>query len=740
MNEWVIRFGWLAGQVTLLSLAAAGLCLLTGRRSPSAGASVALTGLGGVVVLTLLAVVPLPAWWSWATLLQSRPVGGLTADEAAVLAGAGSTPPGGDRERAPARPRAARSERSDAGAAGWDLGELGRLWGQLAPALRGIARHNPACDACVVGLVLAGMCWSLARLLGGLYAVHCACARSRPVRDATLLALLARLCQAMACRRPVQVREAEDVGGPVTVGWRRPVVLLPPGWRCWEEAELMAVLAHEIAHVCRADYAAWIVARLGVALHGYHPLVHWLAGRLQLQQECAADALGAGHAGGRRVYLRSLARLALRQDEAVAAAPARAFLPVRGTLLRRIAMLQAERKPVRWPLPRGLALLLAGVAILGASALRGAAQADATPSGSSVAAEAAATPVPQPATRRAPFAYCIWSPEAAGLFAFRPAAFFGSDPRMREHAADADLRTSRVLQVIGAPQLLPRLEEIDEVSGAVFLKTVEKSPRVERCLILGTTLTFRTVGPHDWHKAIASIAHQVTEVSCEGRTCYKIAHKDFKNPEFFGPIAASVSGEAERSLHFYLPDDRTLVIGSEQQLRELIRQGPYATPAWAMAAGWEQVERGVFAVALTNQDQRLARICQVSPPEEVPADVSAAVARTTGLVVGIDHQGELRTDLLAGCASRKDAVAVADTLLRYVRKGQTMVEATTAQAQLPGLGLLRELLDQTRVNLEGGDKDGPALVHAQARVKKTFADVVESLTSLAVRSVEVKQK
>ena len=58
------------------------------------------------------------------------------------------------------------------------------------------------------------------------------------------------------------------------------------------------MLAHELAHIVRGDYATGLIARLAVVLNYYHPLVRWMAGRLQLQQEQAADALGARFAGG----------------------------------------------------------------------------------------------------------------------------------------------------------------------------------------------------------------------------------------------------------------------------------------------------------------------------------------------------------------------------------------------------------------------------------------------------------
>ena len=100
------------------------------------------------------------------------------------------------------------------------------------------------------------------------------------------------------------------------------------------------MLAHEMAHIGRADYVSGIVAQFGLVLHFYHPLIHWLVARLRLQQELAADALGAPLAGGRGPYLLALSRLALRPEENPLAWPARTFLPAGGHLIRRIQMLK----------------------------------------------------------------------------------------------------------------------------------------------------------------------------------------------------------------------------------------------------------------------------------------------------------------------------------------------------------------------------------------------------------------
>src|SRR5262249_17955589 len=103
---------------------------------------------------------------------------------------------------------------------------------------------------------------------------------------------------------------------------------------------------------------AGLLARLALAFNGYHPMVRWMAGQLRLQQELAADAIGARHAGGRVGYLVALSRLALRQDGRSPCWPARAFLPARGTLIRRITMLRDEPRTgtIDRPWPRACRL------------------------------------------------------------------------------------------------------------------------------------------------------------------------------------------------------------------------------------------------------------------------------------------------------------------------------------------------------------------------------------------------
>lgn len=193
----------------------------------------------------------------------------------------------------------------------------------------------------IVGAVFAvGLGIGLIRLLGGLWSIRHFVQSSRPLRTPDLLEEIDILRAEMGCHSPVEVRECRHLATAATVGWRKPVILLSNTWREWSGAQLRSVLAHEVAHISRGDYLTGIAAQLGVVLHFYHPLVHWLVGRFRLEQELAADELAARVVGGSRAYLNAIGELALKQSNETLGWPAQAFLPTRSTFLRRIEMLR----------------------------------------------------------------------------------------------------------------------------------------------------------------------------------------------------------------------------------------------------------------------------------------------------------------------------------------------------------------------------------------------------------------
>src|SRR5262249_41443110 len=156
----------------LLGLTALALGRLAGRRDPRAGAVVAATCLAGSVLLTALALCPLPAWWTWQTAAGPAPPAGRSGRPPA------ETPSACRPATHPARP--SDLARGGPGAAygrlaGW-LRDLWRGGGPAAAAGPGPRRYWPAIVAAVFA---GGAALGLGRVLRGLWAVRAWRRRSR---------------------------------------------------------------------------------------------------------------------------------------------------------------------------------------------------------------------------------------------------------------------------------------------------------------------------------------------------------------------------------------------------------------------------------------------------------------------------------------------------------------------------------------------------------------------------------
>jgi len=87
----------------------------------------------------------------------------------------------------------------------------------------------------------------------------------------------------------VSVMLSEDVTGPVTFGWRDPVVLLPASFTTLEPKMRDAILCHELQHVERRDWLFTIAEELVRSVLWFHPAVWWVIGEIQLAREQTVD-------------------------------------------------------------------------------------------------------------------------------------------------------------------------------------------------------------------------------------------------------------------------------------------------------------------------------------------------------------------------------------------------------------------------------------------------------------------
>jgi len=110
-------------------------------------------------------------------------------------------------------------------------------------------------------------------------------ARADVLVDGHWLSALARAQRRMGFKHGTALLTSNELASPISWGLMRPVILL--NTRAVEAAsEAEAIIAHELAHVARMDWAKLLLARIATALFWFNPFV-WLLAR-------EAQAMGLG--------------------------------------------------------------------------------------------------------------------------------------------------------------------------------------------------------------------------------------------------------------------------------------------------------------------------------------------------------------------------------------------------------------------------------------------------------------
>ncbi len=181
---------------------------------------------------------------------------------------------------------------------------------------------------------------------------------STPLVDAGWSASLEAL---QAEGRPgAELRVSDDLQSPVVIGVWRPAVLVPRELLLTAATGRRSLLAHELAHVARADTLLLTVGAVVRAIYWVCPLAWWALRRLRARAEDAADdaVLEAGvPSSSYAALLVAVARAQLARAGRVAAGGMRAR--VKAVLdVRRV---RGPARVQRFGLPRlvGAALLLA---------------------------------------------------------------------------------------------------------------------------------------------------------------------------------------------------------------------------------------------------------------------------------------------------------------------------------------------------------------------------------------------
>ena len=675
MNTISSMILWMAVQTALFSVVGTVAYLWLRRRGPIAATRFAVTVLALTLPLAALVVSPWPRWEWKSQISNFRSQTSSTQDshtsQTDVAAAAGSE--------------------NTSGAEGAMLSRLSGFWqdstdwlqpgGELDAAAR--AKPQAVWMRWLPWVLAGGISIGLVRLALGIALVNRYRRDSRLIEDEALIALACELAREF----PTELFELRDTIAPrsaATVGWRKPVILLPVDWRDWNETELRTVLAHELAHIARRDYLTALVARLVTAIHFYQPLLIWLGRQLRIEQELAADHRAAMVAGNRQTYLATLARIALRADDQPLPWAARAFLPGTSMLIKRVAWLKKGGPRVEeslsrrswWALVAGLLLLLVGVAgIRGPNRSLESVAVAADDAGSAMAAKFSRS-----------FKYI--PADAVFVAAVSPAelAKLPSGVKFFEIAnAEIQKNFGQKLSDVADVQL------IKTTTTAMFDKT--GTPHFERIIVHSTR-------PIDWkgmlmHHAEANHASVTT--------------KQFDGKKYFG----------EGQQWCFIPDEQTLIGGPEEEIRKIIEGGGQRLMDANQFPEFESEPVAVRAeMSFVKEAAGLSKLPRSFEANPVAATVlpvldHVSVAHGGAVVDGGDH---LELKAVLDCDSVDGAKQVTATLdavkvvgLNVLRAKQAAWQETAAppapQGQIAATGAFIDMvckaLSETEVRADG---------------------------------------
>ena len=135
-----------------------------------------------------------------------------------------------------------------------------------------------------------GLLFLSIRFTGNLYYLHGMKRRGAFAVSEEWENRLAAFLMRTGITRPVQMLESRRVTSPFTIGFLRPVILLPVGLLTGlPPQEVEAIILHELAHIRRADYLVNLLQSLVEVLFFYHPAVQWMSRQARIEREHCCD-------------------------------------------------------------------------------------------------------------------------------------------------------------------------------------------------------------------------------------------------------------------------------------------------------------------------------------------------------------------------------------------------------------------------------------------------------------------
>ncbi len=194
----------------------------------------------------------------------------------------------------------------------------------------------------VVVLWMIGVATVSTRTLGDWIAVRKLMREGLVSTEVQLQIALENIKAKLGVQLAVRLLASSRVAVPMVVGCLRPVILIPVSVLArLPQDQLEMILAHELGHVRRFDYAFNLLQVVMETLLFYHPAITWMSQRVREEREHCCDDLVVRECGRPATYARALTNLEVLRSPALAAAvPATG-----GNLLARIRLIIDDHSP-----------------------------------------------------------------------------------------------------------------------------------------------------------------------------------------------------------------------------------------------------------------------------------------------------------------------------------------------------------------------------------------------------------
>ncbi len=156
---------------------------------------------------------------------------------------------------------------------------------------------------------LTGLIILSIRLIAGYFNLFRLKQQNTPIQGWPQKTLL-RLKTKLRIRSRIRLVESALVNIPATIGYIKPVILIPVStFMQLSPGQLEAVIAHELAHIKRADYLLNLFYSIIEVTFYFHPAVWWISAQIQHEREASCDDLAIQITGDKAGYLKTLLAL-----------------------------------------------------------------------------------------------------------------------------------------------------------------------------------------------------------------------------------------------------------------------------------------------------------------------------------------------------------------------------------------------------------------------------------------------